>query len=397
MQAIACSPVFKITPYMKRFFFLALLSTFSGLAAQSGDSLQRRSQYHADASVYTMMPWIYDTKLEPYIPGFKLAYGVINQRSKHKFRDWEFSAGVTHLQSPMVAIYSSSDGNYPPNWTPTFLGYGRYKYHYGDIAFQYRFGHYAAKSKSDFYWSWGPGVQSVFLWSYKPLQKPSIYKDQPNAFGNVVVARGFRPALAVTGECGFLLGAAEKKYRYRVSFFGSVQLTPSYWDVSGNSSAFPVSGGLRAGIIANKKAVRDTSGNFLPQYPAKKRFAVYAEAGGPGLGISANLEVKFAESADRLFSFYGRGGVSYVFDSSPGSFIGMHTAIGRKKWQFDAGACYTAIDRENALVLSLGARYTGNKGFFFRPAFTPVFYSRILPWGGVSAGYTFSCKKKNNS
>lgn len=385
---------------MKRFFFLALLFSFSCLYAQSGDSLQRKSQYHVDASVYTMIPWTYDTRLEPYIPGFKLAYGGINQRGKNKFRDWEINAGVTHLQSPMVEVYSKPDGHYnPPNWTPTLLGYARYKYHYGDVAFQYRFGHYAKNSKSDFYWSWGPGVQSVFLWSYKPVQQPSMYDDQPNSFGNIVVIRGLMPALAVAGECGFLFGSAEKKYRYRVSFFGSVQLTPSYWNNSyqagaGNSGSFPVSGGLRAGIIANKKTVRDTSGNFLPQYSAKKRFAVYAEAGGPGLGISANLEVKFAESADRLFSFYGRGGISYLFDSSPGSFIGMHTAIGRRKWQFDAGACYTAIDRENALVLSLGARYTGNKGFFFRPAFTPVFYSRFIPWGGVSAGYAWSCKKK---
>lgn len=380
---------------MKRFFFFVFLSAFNGLSAQSGDSMQRKSQYHVDASVYTMMPWTYGPKLEPYAPGFKLAYGGIIQSSKHKFRDWEISAGVTHLQSPMVAAYTTQTGHYyPPSWTPTFLGYRRYKYHFGDVAFQYRFGRYAKNSKSDFYWSWGPGVQSVFLWSYKPVTQPSIYSDQPNSFGNIVVIRGLTPALAVAGECGFLFGSAERKYRYRVSFFGSVQLTPSYWDASGNSSSFPVSGGLRAGIIANKKVVRDTSGSVLPQYPAKKRFAVYAEAGGPGLGISANLEVKFAESADRLFSIYGRGGISYEFDSSPGSFIGMHTAVGRKKWQFDAGACYTVIDRENALLLSLGARYTGNKGFFFRPAFTPVFYGQFIPWGGVSAGYAWSCKKK---
>jgi len=53
---------------------------------------------------------------------------------------------------------------------------------------------------------------------------------------------------------------------------------------------------------------------------------------------------------------------------------------------------YVFYENMLAIVANIGLRYQGQKGFLFRLGFTPLYSikgPRLLPWGGISFGYSF--------
>lgn len=344
-----------------------------------------------------------DWPLRAWRPGLNVSFGALRYRKKNRFTDWEFHVGGMHMESIPLPAYECSDprvfhaGPIPCR----FVGFYTYKYHFTNLAYQYKIGQLKKRKRSDFFWSAGGSVQMNFIRSYSPLRIPKgfyAYGSEVNKYGNILWWRLSNPALAAVFETGIVLHGKKNRKGIRFSVFGEAQFTPSTWDIPGKPDvkAFPLMAGFRMGFLSGKKTESSWPDSVLPANRSKKQFLVYTEAGGLGIVLSANLECKLIESPGHLIALYGRAGVSHIADETPGAFAGLHLAIGSYKKQLDVGAGFLQFDLEKAMVLTLGTRFVGKKGLFVRPALTPVLYSKssFFLWGGVSLGYTWSVKKK---
>lgn len=384
---------------MKRFFFLALLFSFSSLYAQSGDSLRSTKQRHFDVGARAMVVFGKEWPLRTWRPGLNLSFGAMKSRKNNRFTDWEFHVGGMHMESIPLPAYECSDprvfhaGPIPCR----FVGFYTYKYHFTNLAYQYKFGQLKKRKRSDFFWSAGGSLQMNFIRSYSPLRIPKgfyAYGSEVNEFGNIAWLQLSYPALAAVFETGIATRRKKGGNGLRISVFGEAQFTPSGWDIPKKNTivAFPLMAGIRVGFFtaknkpAEKKAVVEKSPNSNP-------VIIYAEAFGPGGWGSGNVEFKMTESSDSLFTLNLRTGIGVL--EAPGVIAGFYEVIGKGQCRFDIGEGIAFTDGDPYLFLSVGFRYTSRNGFFIRPAFTPLFgfYNR-QPFGGLSVGYAFPVKQK---
>ncbi|MFA5781139.1 MAG: hypothetical protein WC868_02600 [Bacteroidales bacterium] len=164
-----------------------------------------------------------------------------------------------------------------------------------------------------------------------------------------------------------------------------------------------------ASIIQNTPYIKDTLQNIrIP----KNSF--YIELLGNSLYYSLNYE-RIIFNTNRFY-FSGRIGACYLpvkIDDKRFVFPLLINGIlhynKRLHFEFGIGVTFFSLREFNynyypsspnyvfyenmlAIVANIGLRYQGQKGFLFRLGFTPLYSikgPRLLPWGGISFGYSF--------
>lgn len=150
--------------------------------------------------------------------------------------------------------------------------------------------------------------------------------------------------------------------------------------------------------------VQGTAQNVETNQKLRKN-AVFLEVGGSALWYSLNYEHRLSLKIEHRLIF--GGGVSWIpapFTKN-GFIIGVLSAgyLYGDKHNLEIGGSAGNVFTEKEFVGSfrIGYRYEGRKGFLFRVGFSPVYTKFVetglkeyngkgfIPWGYISAGYTF--------
>ena len=129
-----------------------------------------------------------------------------------------------------------------------------------------------------------------------------------------------------------------------------------------------------------------------------KKNTLFIEMGGKSIWYSFNYDRYFF----LIDKFKISASLGYSFLNAKNQAIIPQLALlyGKKNWNTELGFGYTIQKYNNpksgfpSYSLSLGMRYQPMKGgLFFRAAITPLFGLNlpisVLPWAGLSLGYTF--------
>lgn len=139
--------------------------------------------------------------------------------------------------------------------------------------------------------------------------------------------------------------------------------------------------------------------NEIDTLPKIRHHSVFLELGGSAGLYSFNYEHKLALFENTKlalgsgFSFYRIGanvdGTGTKYTNMVEITPAVNLLFGRKSHLFEAGGSYMA--HLQLTMFRAGYRYQSSKsGFLFRAGLTPVLAGTdILPWGGLSFGYSF--------
>jgi hypothetical protein len=135
---------------------------------------------------------------------------------------------------------------------------------------------------------------------------------------------------------------------------------------------------------------------------------VYVELGGQGIALSANYDTRFSNKRNGLGGRIGIGFIGGDGNNITTIPVGLNYLIGNGKSFFEVGlgATYFSAKFNNHFfdkyfnnfigTASFSYRFQPLKsGFSFRGGITPLFGSEfLLPYYGISLGYTFFGKQK---
>ena len=142
-----------------------------------------------------------------------------------------------------------------------------------------------------------------------------------------------------------------------------------------------------------------SAGEAQEPLPAQGRNAVYFEILGNGVIYSINYDRKFTPTISGRLGIGGlgtAGAVPLMVNFMPGTGasrleLGIGPALVFAPEDIDEGEFSDELDAGLVGTATIGYRYQPVLGgFVFRVGFTPLFgQGGILPWGGVSFGYSF--------
>ena len=132
-----------------------------------------------------------------------------------------------------------------------------------------------------------------------------------------------------------------------------------------------------------------------------RKNAVYLEIGGSAVCYSLNYERRIPVKVSQRFALGGGFSVIPVDNSNLIGTFSANYLIGHKNiFELGISPAYIFTNSEFLMSARIGYRYENDKGFLFRVGFSPVYgqfnlagsedgTKGILPWGYISAGYTF--------